>query len=514
MSKFGGFLARKPAYAVRRPPAEPAARHAATIRSNSTRNCSPPSAPSSAARTRRCATCCSTPTPRSASSTPSRTRSTELVDPVEQGAARERGREIGKGRRCRRCSTTPAPPTASCATRWPTWRRRQAVAQSECLMLRQELASTQNLLQDGGSDPRRDRHRRRRPPRPDRASWKAASRQESGEARALREENQRLDDRLHRRRQAHHRARIRPQQRAPAPADGRGRKARAAGLARQGASPKPRACRASWPRPRAASTPRKAGCATSRPISPRSTPSARGLPPRSTRPTSATSTSATASASASRRCRRAPRATEKLLGEAREHLLARAEEIRDYDRRIGEIGARARRPAGACRRAGGRALQRESELRGDRQSAHHAEGAQRRARARLHRQGVGARPARRRPIAALNERIARLEGEIARRASRPPKRRSRSSTAALRREKLERAMAEGALETARKDFARVMREVMALQRSQAAREPGPNPSPPTPPDAIKITEGDCRIAGPKARRCRFAGRRSPVPRLI
>ena len=30
-------------------------------------------------------------------------------------------------------------------------------------------------------------------------------------------------------------------------------------------------------------------------------------------------------------------ASEKLLGEAREHLLARAEEIRDYDRRLGAI---------------------------------------------------------------------------------------------------------------------------------------------------------------------------------
>jgi hypothetical protein len=48
-------------------------------------------------------------------------------------------------------------------------------------------------------------------------------------------------------------------------------------------------------------------------------------------------------------------------------------------------------------------------------------------------------------------------------------------TAALRREQHERAVAEGALDTGRKDFARVMREVMALQRNQTAREPGPNP---------------------------------------
>jgi phosphopantetheinyl transferase (holo-ACP synthase) len=41
---------------------------------------------------------------------------------------------------------------------------------------------------------------------------------------------------------------------------------------------------------------------------------------------------------------------------------------------------------------------------------------------------------------------------------------------ALQREKLERSVSDGALETARKDFARVAREVMALQRNQASFE--------------------------------------------
>ena len=40
--------------------------------------------------------------------------------------------------------------------------------------------------------------------------------------------------------------------------------------------------------------------------------------------------------------------------------------------------------------------------------------------------------------------------------------------AALRHEKLERAVVEGALATARKDFSRAMREVMALQRNPPA----------------------------------------------
>jgi hypothetical protein len=47
--------------------------------------------------------------------------------------------------------------------------------------------------------------------------------------------------------------------------------------------------------------------------------------------------------------------------------------------------------------------------------------------------------------------------------------------AALRREKLERAVAEGALETARKDLARLMRDVMALQRNQLTQDASAQP---------------------------------------
>ena len=41
---------------------------------------------------------------------------------------------------------------------------------------------------------------------------------------------------------------------------------------------------------------------------------------------------------------------------------------------------------------------------------------------------------------------------------------------ALRREKVERAVVEGALEAARKDFGRLMREVMALEQQKLTRE--------------------------------------------
>jgi chromosome segregation ATPase len=66
------------------------------------------------------------------------------------------------------------------------------------------------------------------------------------------------------------------------------------------------------------------------------------------------------------------------------------------------------------------------------------------------------------------------------------------------REQMERSVADGALETARKDFARVAREVMALQRSQAALEAPPSRAPPT------ETEGsEGGIARPRARRLLF-----------
>jgi chromosome segregation ATPase len=77
-------------------------------------------------------------------------------------------------------------------------------------------------------------------------------------------------------------------------------------------------------------------------------------------------------------------------------------------------------------------------------------------------------------IAALSERVSALEAaraadkQIAEQAI-------EELSAALKREKLERAVSDGALETARKDFARVAREVMSLQRNQAMLEAAPQP---------------------------------------
>jgi crescentin len=166
-------------------------------------------------------------------------------------------------------------------------------------------------------------------------------------------------------------------------------------------------------------------------------------------------------------------ATEKLLGEAREHLLARAEEIRDIDRRLGASALE--RDALQARLADLEAerITRESEL---------TEMAQSRATlidrsaalARAFTAKEAALERAEQTIADLNLRIESLD--TIRTADRlTAEQIVEDLGAALKREQMERAVADGALETARKDFARVAREVMALQRHQASLEAAVQP---------------------------------------
>ena len=166
-------------------------------------------------------------------------------------------------------------------------------------------------------------------------------------------------------------------------------------------------------------------------------------------------------------------ATEKLLGEAREHLLAKADEIRDYDRRLGET-ALARDTANAkIAEFEAEKIRSESSYEELRQ-AHATLKDRSAALARAFNAKDVELTRNTETINALTQRIAVLENEIKARQQASEKA-LEDLTAALRREHHERAVAEGALETGRKDFARVMREVMALQRRQTDREPGPNP---------------------------------------
>lgn len=161
-------------------------------------------------------------------------------------------------------------------------------------------------------------------------------------------------------------------------------------------------------------------------------------------------------------------ATEKLLGEAREHLLARADEIRDCERRIGEISLARDSVQSRVSSLETEKMQRESEFEELRQA--HA--------MLKDRSGALARAFSAKEIdltrsaetaAALGTRITILENELKSRQKTNEKS-VEDLTAALQREQHARAMAEGALETGRKDFAKLMREVMALQRDQAVRE--------------------------------------------
>lgn len=165
-------------------------------------------------------------------------------------------------------------------------------------------------------------------------------------------------------------------------------------------------------------------------------------------------------------------ATDNLLGEARDHLLARAEEIRDFDRRLHDVTTE--RDNLQARVAGLEAdrIRRESEIKEmdqSRSTLMERSGALTRAYAAKEAALARAEDS----IAALGGQLDQLSRErthdkmLAEQAIEELK-------AALQREKLDRAVVEGALEAGRKDFARVMREVMSLQRvQQAAEEPAP-----------------------------------------
>lgn len=164
-------------------------------------------------------------------------------------------------------------------------------------------------------------------------------------------------------------------------------------------------------------------------------------------------------------------ASEKLLSEARDHLLARAEEIREYDRRVSEVALARDGLQKRVSELTAERIQRESEFR-ELEQARLALMERSDALARM----VIAKDATlvraEDTINTLHHRIRALEAEVNSR-----KQMAEEFTGALRREKLERSVVEGALETARRDFSRVMREVMEMQRQQAAEEPAPQAKP-------------------------------------
>ena len=162
-------------------------------------------------------------------------------------------------------------------------------------------------------------------------------------------------------------------------------------------------------------------------------------------------------------------ASEKLLAEARDHLLARAEEIREYDRRVGEATLARESLQKRVSELTAERIQRESEFKELEQvRIGLVERSDSLARTVIAKEATLVRAED--TITTLNHRIRALEAEVSSR-----KHMAEELGTALRREKMERSVVEGALETARRDFARAMRELLAMQREQAAKEQAPEP---------------------------------------
>jgi crescentin len=163
-------------------------------------------------------------------------------------------------------------------------------------------------------------------------------------------------------------------------------------------------------------------------------------------------------------------ATDNLLGEAREHLLARAEDIRDFDRRLNDVTNERDNLQARVGDLEADRIRRESEIK----EMDHA-------RATLMERGgalTRAYTAKEAALARAEDSVAAIQAQFEALAKERANDKMLAEQAieelksALQREKLDRAVVEGALEAGRKDFARVMREVMNLQRiQQAAEEP-------------------------------------------
>lgn len=162
-------------------------------------------------------------------------------------------------------------------------------------------------------------------------------------------------------------------------------------------------------------------------------------------------------------------AGERLLGEAREHLITRAEQMSAKERRLGEIAVERDCLQARLSEIEAERVSRESTM----QALEEERNELREGAAALSRTIAGKDAALRRAeetIEMLNERLGALEYSTSN-AQRNAESTIEELQASLRREEMTRLVVEGALDTARKDFSRVTRELMALQRVQQAAEP-------------------------------------------
>jgi chromosome segregation ATPase len=164
-------------------------------------------------------------------------------------------------------------------------------------------------------------------------------------------------------------------------------------------------------------------------------------------------------------------ATDRLLTETREHLSARSEDVRILDRRLSETTLERDTLATRLSSVEAELMQRDGGMR-EIENARTAllERAGQLAKAYNTKEAELAQA--QESLQSLTDKVTFLEDE-ARNRTQSTEKQIDELNEALRREKVEHAVIAGALEAARKDFTRLMRELMALEQQRNAREPLP-----------------------------------------
>ena len=161
-------------------------------------------------------------------------------------------------------------------------------------------------------------------------------------------------------------------------------------------------------------------------------------------------------------------ATDRLLTEARDHLAARSEDARVLERRLSETTLERDTLATRVSKLEGDLFQRESAVR-ESEEGRNTLLERASALAKAYNSKEAELSQAQETIKTLTDKLAFIEEQV-RTSAQGVEKQIEELHEALRREKVERAVVEGALEAARKDFSRLMREVMALEQQKNARE--------------------------------------------
>jgi crescentin len=161
-------------------------------------------------------------------------------------------------------------------------------------------------------------------------------------------------------------------------------------------------------------------------------------------------------------------AADRLLTEARDHLAARSEDARVLERRLSETTLERDTLATRVSKLEGDLFQRESAVR-ESEEGRNTLLERASALAKAYNSKEAELSQAQETIKTLTDKLAFIDEQV-RTSAQDVEKQIEELHEALRREKVERAVVEGALEAARKDFSRLMREVMALEQQKNARE--------------------------------------------